>query len=218
VREEQVDRVVELMARMAAQDASAAFDLYEEFGPVIRRVVRGHLADLGTHAPSAADLDGLTLDAVMALLDAAPSGRHDGGAMPWTWAERRLRSLCQRHIGQWADVLSDDHDGPAGPAVDHQDHDDMDHLARVATDDETIQLLLEGLALTSTARDAQLFIALKAQAAAGDPSPSVTVAAEHAMKPDAVRQAARRTRVKLVELAEKDKRFAPLADLPLLQP
>jgi hypothetical protein len=210
--------VVELMSRMATGDASAAFELYEEFGAIIRRVLRGHLAELGAHNPSEEDLDGLTLDAVMALLNAAPSWKPDGGAMPWTWAERRLRSIARAHIGQWADELNDDHDGADGPAAVALDHDDMDNLVRAAVDHETIRLLLEAFEIACTERDAQILIAVKAQAAAGDPSPANTVAAERGMKPPAVRQAAKRTRDRVLHLAATDARFAPLADLPLLAP
>ncbi len=223
MRQEQVDRVVELMSRMAAGDASAAFELAEEFGAVIRRVLRGHLADAGMHSPTDEDLDGLTLDAVMALLSAAPSWKPDGGAMPWTWAERRLRAIARSHIGQWADELNDDHDGPAAPVTVEFDRgdfvrDDMDHLERAAAHEAVLRLLLEAFALACKARDAQILIAVKAQAAAGDPSPANTVAAERGMKAPAVRQAAKRTRDRLLHLAATNDRFGPLADLPLLAP
>lgn len=218
MRQEQVDRVVALMSRMAAGDASAAFELYEDFGPVIRRVLRGHLADAGLANPDKHDLDGLTLDAVMALLAAAPSWKPDGGAMPWTWAERRLRAIARSHIGQWADELNEDHDTAAGPVTVTLDHDDMDHLTRAAVDDDTIRLLLEAFSLVCTPRDAQILIAVKAQAAAGDPSPANTVAFERNMNPPAVRQVAKRTRDRVLQLAATNPRFAPLTDLPLLAP
>lgn len=206
------------MSEMATGDASAAFALYEEFGPIIRRVLRGHLAELGLHSPAPDDLDGLTLDAVMALYAAASSWKPDGGAMPWTWAERRMRTIARSHIGQWADELSDDHDGPADPVTTHHDDDDMDRLIRAAADDEMIRLLLEALSLACSERDAQILVALKAQAAAGDPSPANTIAAERGMKPPAVRQVAKRARDRVLRLAEQDARFKPLVDLPLLAP
>ncbi len=206
------------MGAMATGDASAAFALYEEFGAVIRRVLRVHLGDLGLHNPDSEELEGLTLDAVMALLSAAPSWKPDGGAMPWTWAERRLRAIARGHIGQWADELNDDHDGPAAPVTPAVDHDHMDHLVQAAAKDGTIRLLLEAFSIACTERDAQILVAVKAQAAAGDPSPANTVAAERGMKPPAVRQAAKRTRDRVLDLAAKNPKFAPLADLPLLAP
>jgi hypothetical protein len=217
MQEGQFQRVVELMTKMATGDTAAAFDLYSEFGAVIRRVLRAHLADLNARAISDAELDGLVLDAVMALLDASPSWRPDGGAMPWTWAERRLRALVSGYIGQWTDEFDDrKHDtvAPSAPRV--TDRDDMAHLARVARDNEVVALLIEALAQVCSERDGQILIAVKAQAEAGDPSPSNTIAAERGMTPAAVRQVVKRTRTRVLNLAARDGRFAPLAELPLL--
>jgi hypothetical protein len=211
--------VVELMTLMASGDAAAAFTLYEEFGAVIRRVLRGHLADLHATRVPDDDLDGLTLDATLALLDAAPSWRADRGAMPWTLAAKRLRSLASSYVGQWTQELGDDHDGPApGPAIGTETGDDMHSLATVAATDPTVQLLIEALHLRCSARDAEILMSVKAQAAAGDPSPANTVAAQHGMKPAAVRQVVKRSRDAVRGLAEHDERFTPLRGLALLAP
>jgi len=208
------------MTLMASGDAAAAFTLYEEFGAVIRRVLRGHLADLHATRVPDDDLDGLTLDATLALLDAAPSWRADGGAMPWTWAEKRLRSLASSYVGQWTQELGDDHDDttPEGAAVAVESGDDMHSLATVAATDPTVQLLIEALRLRCSARDAEILMSVKAQAAAGDPSPANTVAAQHAMLPAAVRQVVKRSRDAVRGLAEHDERFTPLRGLALLAP
>lgn len=218
MQEGQIARVAELMARMAQGDAAAAFMLYEEFGAVIRRVLRGFLVDVGTREITPADLDGLTLDAVVALLDAAPAWRPDGGAMPWTWAERKLRALVRAHVGIYADEFGDAHDRVADvpSATDHIDRDEIDSLKRVAADNATVRLLIQALAECCTERDAQLLLAVKAQAAAGDPSPANTVAAQRGMTPAAVRKVVSRARAALRALAESNARYAPLRDLALI--
>lgn len=214
----QFDRVVELMSAMAAGHTGAAFELYAEFGPVIRRVLRAHLSDLRATVTDD-ELDGLVLDAVMALFDAAPAWRADGGAMPWTWAERRLRALVASHVGQWADEFDDHHhdtEAPSGaPAI---DGDDAVSLSVIARREPLVALLVEALAEACSERDGQVFIAVKLQAIAGDPSPANTIAAERGLTPVNVRKIASRTRARLLHLAVADAHYAPLAGLPLLAP
>lgn len=206
------------MTLMAQGDASAAFALYEEFGAVIRRVLLSHFIDRGINVVPTDELDGLTLDAVFALLDAAPAWRPDGGAMPWSWAERKLRALVNNHIGHHGREVRDEDGGEMPTIVLDHDHDELQGLALVAADHDTVRLLVEALDAVCTRRDAQIFVAVRAQAAGGDPSPSNTVAAQHGMKPPAVRQVAKRARDSLRRLAESDKRFEPLLDLALLAP
>jgi hypothetical protein len=206
------------MSAMAAGDASAMFTLYTEFGGVIRRVLQSHFAERGVHAVPVDDLNGLTLDATLALFDAAPSWRRDGGAMPWTWAERRLRAIVNGYVGLHTRELGE-HDGGIAPSGDAPtDVDELDHLEQAAAGDAVIRLLVEALDAVCTRRDAQVFLSVRAQAAGGDPSPANTVAARHGMKPPAVRQAAKRVGDRLRALALVDPVFAPLLDLRLLSP
>ncbi|HVV38339.1 MAG TPA: hypothetical protein VHC63_17150 [Acidimicrobiales bacterium] len=212
-----VERVAELMTAMAAGDASAMFTLYTEFGAVIRRVLQSHFADRGVHVVPADEMNGLTLDATMALFEAAPSWRADGGAMPWTWAERRLRAIVNAYLGPHTREFGDEDGGVVATDVAAADVDELDHLETVARDDDTIRLLVDALDATSSRRDAQVFLSVRAQAAGGDPSPANTVAARHGMKPPAVRQAAKRVGDRLRALAARDATYAPLLELPLLE-
>jgi hypothetical protein len=136
--------------------------------------------------------------------------------MPWTWAERRLRALVRDHIGTWADSFGDEHDRAAESAVVVLDGDEVASLDRVALDNDVVRLLVEALDRTCSPRDRQVLLSVKAQAAAGDPSPANTVAAMHGMNPPAVRKVVQRCRGALRSLAESDERFAPLGGLSLL--
>jgi hypothetical protein len=61
-----------------------------------------------------------------------------------------------------------------------------------------------------------LVLEVKVQAGLGDPSPAVTVGRRHGMRPDAVRQAVKRTLDGLRDLARSDVRYARLACLSFL--
>ena len=66
-------------------------------------------------------------------------------------------------------------------------------------------------------RDRAILLEVKLQTDAGDPSPSVTVARDYGLKPDAVRQVVKRTLDRLRVLAEREPRFAGLIELPILR-
>ena len=78
------------------------------------------------------------------------------------------------------------------------------------------RLVHDALRRVGSARDAQILLEVRLQATSGDPSPAVTVGAEHGMRPDAVRQVTRRMRARLRDLADADERFEALAGLALV--
>ena len=104
------------------------------------------------------------------------------------------------------------------PAVAAPTGDDFDALAELAGRDSLVALLIDALAEVCSARDGQIFIAMKLQKVAGDPSPANTVAAERGLTPVNVRKVASRTRERLLRLAGSDARYAGLTTLPLLAP
>ncbi len=216
-------RVAALMARMAAGDRAAVFDLYEEFGARLAAVMRAHLAAVGVRGAPREEVDGLVMDACLELLACSGAWRPEGGALPWTWAAARLRGLAARWVGIHADDLDEavvDDGGAAavsGPVAWSGDEGSAFDLLREAGRHHALAaLLLDGLGRVGSPRDQAIVLELRLQADLGDPSPSHTVAAGLGASPDAVRQVSGRMRRRLRQLADADERYAPLADLPLV--
>lgn len=228
-------RVVAIMAAMAGGDRAAVFALYEEFGGTIAGVVRREARRQGIEL-SARDLDELVIDACFVLLDCAGGWSADGGALPWTWAFARLRTLVASRVGVHADSLDAlGRDGaPFEPAGDwagaplrdagvpgnaagaSADPEELPLLEALASWHGGSALLREALGLVASERDRRLVLEVRVQADLGDPAPAKTVAAEHGLRADAVRQAVKRTLDRLRALAATEPRFAPLAAIPLL--
>jgi hypothetical protein len=214
------ERLVVLMSRMAAGDRAAVFTLYVEFGGHVAAFMRRALRRLGVDHVAADELDGLVLDACLALFDHAGAWDPGGGALPWNWAGRRLAAIAAGWVGQHADALDalDGHD----VVVDEQlrapgrEPEGLEVLERLAPCHDGCELFREALERVSAPRDRRILLEMRLQADAGDPSPSVTVARALDMRPDAVRQVAKRTRDRLRALARREPRFAPLVDLPIL--
>jgi hypothetical protein len=193
--------------------------LYKEFGGQVAGAMRRQLARLGTTDISANDLDGLTIDACLALADCAQAWRPDGGALPWNWAAQRLASVASAFVGIYAEPYDPAaHDGAGDGQVEvfGADAEDLDVLARLRSSHPTCELLAQALAHVATPRDQALLFGVKVQRSLGDPSPAVTLGAVWGLRPDAVRQVVRRVTDRLRRLAATDLRYAPLADLPLL--
>ncbi|MCB1015409.1 MAG: hypothetical protein KDB10_09890 [Acidimicrobiales bacterium] len=216
-------RLADLMGRMAADDRSAVFELYAEQGHRVAGAMRSHLASLGVPGVAREDLDGLVMDACLALYDCAGAWRPDGGALPWTWAAARLRAIAIRWVGLHADELDEavlEREDPAGaaPVAGGRAPEGRAHelLRGLARHHAGAALLLDGLAQVGSPRDQAIVLELRLQGDLGDPSPSHTVAADFAVSPDAVRQVNSRIRRRLRRLADRDERYAPLAALPLV--
>jgi hypothetical protein len=213
---ERRDRLEALMARLADGDGRAACVLALEFSGPIGAAVRAHLADLGVRDVERDELDSLVVDVCIMLADVAGAWRPDGGAAPWQWAYHRVRRVVSRFVGQHAEVLDDGTaDLPAPPVAPGDEPDLTELLEGLAAEWPLVALVREGLEAVATARDRQILLEVGVQTALGDPSPAVTVAAIRGMTPAAVRKAVSRTRGRLRSLADRDPRFAPLADLPL---
>ena len=88
-------------------------------------------------------------------------------------------------------------------------------LAALAGARDDCRLLVEALDRLP-ARSRAILLELRLQACLGDPSPSHTVADDHGLRPDHVRQLAKRARERLRALAAADPRFAVLADMALV--
>src|SRR5438132_11248909 len=102
------------MALMAAGDQAAIFMLYGEFGAPLAGLARRELRRMGVERVDPDELDGLVMDACLALFDSAGSWDPDGGALPWNWARQKLAALASGFVGQHADSL-DEGDGGRQP-------------------------------------------------------------------------------------------------------
>ncbi len=203
-----------IMARLVSGDLAAIFTLHEHHGHRVAGVVRRQLSRCGVDRITPDDLQGLVLDACMELVAVAPSWR-PGGALPWWWAEGRIRAV----VNGWVDVHADDLD---------------DHLSTIETDDETPAPTDDGTILDTFARlvDEVPIVGLVAEAARegrcrcaacstiqqdqGDPSPAHTLAPRYGVTPDALRQRVSRTRRRLRAVVDHDPRFVPLAGFALV--
>jgi len=218
--QERIERVTRLMARMAAGDAAAVFELYEQFGASVAATVRRVFAGRGVMAPARDEVDGVVIEACMDLFERSSSWSPDGGAMPWVWAERRIANLVDRTLGQHADPLDIDRLDEVLPPLPTRssgtEPEVLDLLRTVAGWRAECALLADALGSVATERDRRVFLEVGLQASLGDRSPAVTVGALLGMQPDAVRQQHRRVKQRLQRLAASEARFAPLADLALV--
>src|SRR5205814_8462673 len=133
--------------------------------------VRAKVASLAraqgaTHL-TAEDLDGITIDACLDLARRAGSWDPDGGAMPWVWGERLLRSIVARYVGQYGVILDEAAErkaereaerrsgGAMDPAFGADDSDDSHAgaiLDRLAARRPEYALLADALAWVATLR------------------------------------------------------------------
>lgn len=208
-----------IMARLAAGDTAAIFALAEHHGHRVAGVVRRRLRACGVEVVHPDDLQSLVLDACMELHAVAPAWR-PGGALPWWWAEGRIRGVVNRWVGVHADAL-DEHRGHAeredDPAAPSTEHPLAEAFARLVAEDPRVELVAEA-ARAARVDDVALVCLLdyRIQQGQGDPSPARTLAERYGTTPDAMRQRICRGRRRLRQVVETDPRFAALADLELV--
>jgi len=208
------------MEDMAAGDTAAVFSLYREFWGQLAGFMRRQLRRLGVEQVETEEVDGMVIDACVMLYDCGAAWTPEGGALPWNWADRRLAGVASRWVGQYADEFDAartevDSDTPT-PLYEVDDEADLDVLIRLAANHTGCALVLEALEAVASRRDQAIVLELRSQSAAGDPSPALTVAANHNVSSDVVRQAACRVRGRLSRLAAENDRFADLADLAIV--
>jgi len=216
-------RLAEIMGLLAGGDRAAAVMLYNEFGGRMAGGVRRRLRELGIHTPGEQLVADLVMDACFELSDCASGWKPGGGALPWTWARRRIDAMIAKSVGIFTDPLDEsvsewlvDSSASAGCADDLGAAALLDGLAGR---DGRVGLLVAAFAAAHVSeRDRAVTLEYRLQGELGDASPANTVGAEFGLKPDHVRQIVKRTRTRLARLADGDGRFRPLADLPLLGP
>ena len=213
---------LEAIMASAAEDPAAAWALLDAFGEDIGRTLRAIARQDGLAHLGDDELDGLTADACTVIVGVAGSWRPDGGALPWTYARPRLRTLLRRHAGPVlaplppVDPADQRNWGAAAPADDESSFVVLRRVATDATAEPAVVALHNGLAATCSPADAELVLRYLQHKAAGDPSPSHTVGDQLGRRPEAVRQAYHRARSRLRRLALADHHFRPLLCLPFL--
>lgn len=209
-----------IMQRMVDGDPAAVFALATHHGARVAGVVRRHLRACGVDRVAKEDLDGLVLDACMVLRDVAPAWRV-GGALPWWWAQGRIRSVVSAWVGVHADPLDErwapiaGHEGAAS-AVTH-DEPVAETFARLVVDVPLVGLVAEACRAARVDELAlECLLDYSMQQHQGDPSPAHTLAARYGVTPQALRKRISRDRARLRTVVRSEARFADLADLALV--
>lgn len=207
------------MARLVAGDTAAVFTLVEHHGHRVAGVVRRQLRHCGVDDVAAEDLQALVLDACMELLHVAPSWR-PGGALPWWWAEGRIKAVVNGWVGVYADNLDDHVDSVEADEVFHaatEECEIADTFSRLVDEVPLVGLVAE--AARAAKVDELILLCLldyQVQQDQGDPSPAHTLAPRYGVSPDALRQRVSRGRRRLRAVVDTDPRFAPIADFVLV--
>lgn len=208
-----------IMARLAAGDDAAVFTLAEHHGHRVAGVVRRQLRRCGIDSIGRDDLQALVLDACMELRHVATAWR-PGGALPWWWAEGRIRGVVNGWVGVHADSL-DDHvaDVEAGnaPVAASFEESVAATFARLVEEVPLVGLVAEA-AKAARVDDLALCCLLdySIQQDQGDPSPAHTLAERYGVSPETLRKRISRGRSRLRRVVAEDPRFAPLADFALV--
>lgn len=208
------DPLDRIMAGMATGDAAFLFAFVEAFGPKVRWVVRGIVESMGRHdiVHNDDELDGLTLDACEVIFARAGSWK-PGGAAPWNWAHKAIRSEVARAIGHRVVELDDDFDGEAGSRNDVAVVDlTGDELDVLIDRHPSVRLLDEAIRSVGSPAVQDLYWEYRLQQGFGDPSPAHTVGARFGKSPAAVRQACKRHGDAVWRVVRTDPRFADLLD------
>ena len=208
------DQLAELMARMP-DDPAALFRFVDVHGGRLAAIVRSHLRSFGRHdlARDADEVQGTVWEVAFFLRERAAAWQ-PGGALPWTWARRGIRTVVANAAGHaTADVDLEHLCAAPAPAASSADHEvDLDTLA---DHHAALALLRDALGvITCSERDRDVHIEYRIQWSLGDPSPARTIGEAFGLDPRNVRQIDRRVRRSVQLLAAADARFAPLADLP----
>ena len=208
-----------IMARLAAGDPAAVFTLAEHHGHRVAGVVRRQLRSCGVDDISRDDLHSLVLDACIELRTVAGAWR-PGGALPWWWAEGRIRAMVNRWVGVHADALDDhllDAEDVQESVASCAERSISETFARLIEDDPRVRLVAEA-ARAARVDDVALVCLLdyRIQQGQGDPSPAHTLADRYGVTPEALRQRICRGRRRLRQVVQTDPRFAALVGFELV--
>jgi DNA-directed RNA polymerase specialized sigma24 family protein len=202
------------MAALAA-DRARVVPFVAAYGERLAAVARHHLGELGRRdlARDHDEVQGLVWDIALVIQSNAGAWR-PGGALPWTWAYRPIRSAVAAFVGHArADVEVELLDDVAPPAT---SADDLDFDA-VADRHPLLGLVRQALAeVPAKELHRRVHLEYRQQVGLGDPSPSRTVGAMFGLSEANVRQIDRRVRKQLTAVVATDRRYRALRDIPWL--
>lgn len=202
------DPLETLMAAMAAGDLAALWTFHETFEPNLRGAVLANVRSM--HRPDVVRdterIDALAADAAMVIYDRA-AGWQPGGAKPWNWAARAIRSMIAAEIGHRSVELGHDDslDGEAGVAPVSTGGDADLTIERFVSLAPEFEPFGEAWCSVSSERDQQAAWLFRVQKENDDPSPAHTVADEFGISPANARKIHERhfTRVNAVIWTEE---------------
>ncbi len=160
------------MARMAAGETGATFELLGGFGHRIAGVLRRHLSRLGVYDIEADELQGLVIDTCLMLEKLAGSWRPDGGALPWNWAGHRVGRIVSDWVGQHASEFDvERHEEVVIEQLSRADDEleEIEVLAGLCDENPACALFFEALERVATARDRGILLAMRTQSRGGRP-------------------------------------------------
>ena len=205
------DPLEPLMAALAAGDLAALWSFHETYEAKLRAVVLANVRSM--HRPDivrdSERIDSLTADAAMVIFDRA-AGWKPGGAKPWNWAARAIRSMIAAEIGHRQVELGNDDslDGEAGSAPVMSDADlTIEGIVALAPELEPFVHVWRSV---SSARDQEAAWLFRVQKDTGDPSPAHTVADEFGISPANARKIHQRHFEKVSEVVASEERFESL--------
>ena len=211
------DPLERLMAAMADGDLAALWEFHETFEVKLRAVVLANVRSM--HRPDVvADrdrIDALTADAAMIVFDRA-AGWRPGGAAPWNWAARAIRSMIAADIGHRSVELGNDDslDGEAGAAPAGMGGGTDLTIEALASSHPGLAVLEEAYRSVSSERDQHAAWLFRVQKVNGDPSPAHTVADEFGISAANARQIHKRHFARVHAVVWNDERYLPLRALP----
>lgn len=191
--------VAALMGRIVGGERSAIWNLHDLAEPALARMLRAEARRIDVHI-GADDILDLTLDAAVELGKVAGSWDPEG-ALPWLWARKRITGLVHDHVGTFADELNETHLEIEVPPVAERIEQPLVVLRSLAGRHPSANQLDRRLRLVASDRDADIWLDVQLERAAGNRSPAVTVAVNHDMRPDAVRKVVQRVGERLNDVA-----------------
>jgi len=179
-----------VMLAIAAGRDGAVWELHALAEPDLGRIVRREAQRVNVWL-TADEVFEVTLDAAMEIARIARSWE-PAGALPWVWAKKRVRNLVHAHIDTFTRELDDElaeEEAPPPAAPPISGIEALRKLAEVHDQARELQARLERYV---TPRDADIWLSYQVEQDGGNRSPAVTIAAEHEMRPDAVRKVVQR--------------------------
>lgn len=207
------DPLEALMAAMAANDLAALWTFHETYEAKLRGTVLANVRSM--HRPDVARdverIDALTADAAMVIFDRA-AGWQPGGAKPWNWAARAIRSMIAAEIGHRSVELGHDDslDGEADVAPVSTGGDIDLTIESLVARHPRLAAFAEAWRAVSSERDQDVAWLFRVQKVNGDPSPARTVADEFGISPANARKIHERHLTKVTRLVAADERFEAL--------